>query len=242
MKLFVNGCSFSAGHDDVHTESGKLAPPSDYVWANTIKNNFDDVTNLSVAGSSNDRIVRTTLDYFEHNSSQDIIAVIQWTSPFRFEQYVPTFKNWIQFCNITDPQGCSIHCDDGKVLEKILKSKWSGYFQSIVKDQIEITRSVNDYVIKYIKNILVLECFLNLKGIPYVFTSMSSNTHVPLMSESTDFEQNLMSQTDFSKWTSKPLSSYAGKNVISATDTHPNQQGHADIGKMLLNKIQEISK
>ncbi len=84
MNLFVNGCSFSAGHDEVHDMQGKLTPPLDYVWSNQIADKFDNITNYALAGGSNDRIFRTTMEYFS-KGPVDTIAIIQWTSPIRFE-------------------------------------------------------------------------------------------------------------------------------------------------------------
>ena len=55
-KLFVNGCSFTAGNGEVHTANGQPAPPLDYVWANQIPA-VESVTNLAISGGSNDRIL-----------------------------------------------------------------------------------------------------------------------------------------------------------------------------------------
>ena len=32
MKLFANGCSYTAGHGEVHDTNGVLIPPQDFTW------------------------------------------------------------------------------------------------------------------------------------------------------------------------------------------------------------------
>ena len=64
MKLLVNGCSFTGGNDNIHDENGNLNPTPDYVWSN---HTGVDTTNISIAGNSNDKIIRTTLEHLKQN-------------------------------------------------------------------------------------------------------------------------------------------------------------------------------
>ena len=89
MKLYANGCSFTAGNGDVHGADGHLMPPANYTWPSLIP--VEHVINESRVGGNNDRILRKTMDYFTKNNSDNHIAVIQWTSPVRFERYFPMF-------------------------------------------------------------------------------------------------------------------------------------------------------
>lgn len=74
MRLFVNGCSFTAG--TIESLDGDL----NKTWPNVLPY---DVTDLSFKGSSNDRILRTTVNKLV-DSNPDFV-IVQWTFPHRYE-------------------------------------------------------------------------------------------------------------------------------------------------------------
>ena len=74
MNLLVNGCSFTAG--TIESLNGDFSK----TWPNVTGHNIVD---LSMKGSSNDRIVRTTVNYLVDNHPD--FVVIQWTLPQRYE-------------------------------------------------------------------------------------------------------------------------------------------------------------
>lgn len=96
MILFTNGCSWTWG--------GGLEPyfGSNYVfdhdkrqelvWPHHLGKflNADKVINLSSGCGSNQRIVRTTFDWFinDYKNNEPIVAVIQMTDPARYEYYL----------------------------------------------------------------------------------------------------------------------------------------------------------
>ena len=65
MKLLINGCSFTGGNDVIHNEFGDLVDTPDYVWSN---HTGVQSTNLAIAGNSNDKIIRTTLEHLKQNT------------------------------------------------------------------------------------------------------------------------------------------------------------------------------
>ena len=60
MKLVANGCSFTYGHKD---SENSMAP--DWVWPSLFNDTkqFTSTINLAVEGASNDRVVRTSIEY-----------------------------------------------------------------------------------------------------------------------------------------------------------------------------------
>ena len=84
MKLLVNGCSFTGGNDVIHDENGILTETPDYVWSN---HTGIDTTNIAIAGNSNDKIIRTTLEHLSNNDDYDGV-IIQWTALYRLERYI----------------------------------------------------------------------------------------------------------------------------------------------------------
>lgn len=96
MILLTNGCSFTWGgglekhfliNDKVHDD--KRLP---LVWPHHLGKllNADRVVNLGLGCGSNQRITRTTLDWFlnEYKNNEPIVAVIQLTDPARYEYYL----------------------------------------------------------------------------------------------------------------------------------------------------------
>ena len=81
MKLFVNGCS--------HTKGTEVALDGDLTqaWPYKLQEmlQYQELNNNSWVGSSNDRIVRTTIEGIVTSAIPPDLAVIQFTDPYRFE-------------------------------------------------------------------------------------------------------------------------------------------------------------
>jgi len=232
-KLFVNGCSFTAGNGDVHTPEGKLAQPLDYVWANQLLE-VESITNLAIRGGSNDRILRTTMEYFNCRNAIDYVAVIQWTSPLRFERYVPTYNAFAGFCNTGEHY--SFHLDNGTQLEK---SKIHKKLTDTATQVLKYGKSINDYNINYYKKIIIMQQYLESKNIPYIFTSMSASSHVNTEQNYTPYELQLRNMINKDNWTAYPLNRYQQDNFVSEQDTHPNETGHKLIADSVYEELKQ---
>ena len=81
MKLFVNGCSHTAG--TIEALDGDFTQ----TWPNVLKRIGYDVKDISFKGCSNDRILRSTVDVILRDEYDFVI--IQWTFPERFETPSP---------------------------------------------------------------------------------------------------------------------------------------------------------
>ncbi len=98
--LFTNGCSWTWGgalEEYWITEDKRLK----LVWPHHLGElmGMDKVVNLSLACGSNQRILRTTLDWLLSKSPEELkntIAVIQWTELSRYEYYVMKDDNPIE--------------------------------------------------------------------------------------------------------------------------------------------------
>jgi len=260
MILYTNGCSFTRGHGEVHNTEGQLNPPAKYVWANQIRNHFDDVIISALAGGSNDRILRTTMEYFS-KPRQNHVAVIQWTSPLRYEVYVDLVKDWAGVCNLSQTNltqsvkeqsknsKYNVHFDNGKYISKFKKTTAYKNFISAAENQTLFVKSFNDMFIQYYKNVFLLENFLKQKNIPFMFTSMSYFGHLgsnpngisfdDIDNRPTKYELNLKKSLDLSLWSQQPFTFYMGKNRVSATDGHPNKLGHKLIGDAILREMKQ---
>jgi hypothetical protein len=248
--LFVNGCSFTAGNGEVHTPDGKLAPALDYVWANQLPE-FDSVTNLAICGGSNDRILRTTIEYFNSHNATDHVVVIQWTSPLRFERYIPSCKAFAGFCNAvgTAEARFSLHMDNAKHLEHLQNNGMYDRLNDAASQLLMYGKSINDYQINFYKKVIIMQQYLDSKMIPYIFTSMSFANHLKpgqpyagpdqIEHTPTQYEVHLKNNINTDKWTESPLTSYQQSNYVSAQDKHPNEAGHKLISNEIYKELQQ---
>lgn len=263
MKLFANGCSFTAGPDLIHDEdTGALSAPADYCWPYVLKEisqNIDDVDNLAMAGNSNEKIVRTTLEYFDKNSSDNTVAVIQFSALHRLEFYLDPFKSYVNYCNtsniVDSEHGQAIianenlygyHFDNGKLMEKARDNKLMSLNHKTAESAIKYLWSQQDLWHGYLKNVLVLQDFFTKRNIPYIFSTMARVNHVIEMDNMvfptmlTTYGNILKNEIDKSKWTQNSFSVMCEKNTLSETDSHPNELGHKLIANKILKKLNTL--
>jgi hypothetical protein len=128
--LFVNGCSWTEGHmlhfdpivHDITVQQGyEIKGPltvlkdnreifypyrdiyNQHIWANAIASelNIPNITNYAVGAGSNDRILRTTVDYIKQLTSQEkqeTFVVIGWTIPERSELFLDDKQGIAEWC------------------------------------------------------------------------------------------------------------------------------------------------
>lgn len=245
MKLLVNGCSFTAGS----TAEG----PVSWIWPEQIADNFSQVTNLAKAGYSNDRIIRTTLDYCKQNDMSDHLVVIQWSSTFRHEYYSTRF-GWLNIvCNVGDSNLTQLKNESNKENNYIVVTNAKGKeiknknMLDALTDEMLYLNSANDYNIRYLRNVLTLQYLFDKNNIRYMFTSMNEAEHIninldAIYTKATDItphEANLKRLLDNNKWSKNALQTYMGENYISQNDRHPNEKGNKLIAQALFDELME---
>ena len=162
MKLLVNGCSFSAGS----TMQGNVP----WIWPMIISENFSEVHNISKAGGSNDRILRTTMNFCKKNM-EDYLVIIQWTSTFRHEYYSNQY-GWLNItCNVGDSNVTQLINESNKHNNSIEVTDEKGniitneFMLDALNDEMLYLTSINDYNVRYLRNVLTLQYFLEKKNI-----------------------------------------------------------------------------
>ena len=214
MKLYVNGCSFSYGN----TLENKSA------WPDFMEGY--DVINESWIGSSNKRILRRTIEHIQTHAYHDTFFVIQLSDWFRDEWYDAEFDTWIGLCK------------DSVVLDD------RSYNRSDI-DQTELNRKVKNFIqhsllhrsIKTVEqetyNLLnTAIAYFNQNNVNYIFTGMSSRC-MPH-----DNNVDIIVPGHFVK----PISIIAGNNIISTSDSHPNEAGHKLFARYILNEIKNYER
>jgi hypothetical protein len=111
MKLFTNGCSYTWGGGILEEEHNQcvsilnqpkhlteLREKSTWPWFLAEKLKAETCINYAIGCSSNDRIVRTTIDFFidrkfTYDDLDDWLVIIQFTQPERYEIFEK--ENWL---------------------------------------------------------------------------------------------------------------------------------------------------
>jgi len=104
--LYANGCSWTAGNgiqEDKNFEPGKRL--DEYAWPKVLADKLGyEVTNSSEGAGSNQRIVRTTVNFVKtipESQRKDVLVVIGWTTPERGEIYLSDehvqYPGWYKF-------------------------------------------------------------------------------------------------------------------------------------------------
>jgi len=243
MKLVANGCSFTEGHKNKANNQ-----PPDWVWPSYFKqaSEISEVENLAKEGASNDRIVRTTLEYFNKNSKNDTILIIQHTTPNRKEWYNTDHKMWMGYVNnedniLYDLKTVKYTADDIDMLrnDTATQRKIIHQYKGLVES--DITETIN-----YFKNIILLQNFCKNNNIPCLHIGLSARC-LPRFyfkeSKETiannEYCKQLYNMIDQSIFCDKFLTDICRGYEESPTDGHPNEAGHELIFRYIYNEIKK---
>lgn len=238
MIVYVNGCSFSYGHNALIERNGKP-------WPQHLSNNGYRVENESIAGGSSHRALRMCMNramrHGERNQEVDII-ICQLSDPHRgefFHQDLGMYINYIpsrfilgeEEIKVFKQQGFTTRKnetffnDKGESIEDVYFHKNILWHNTIIvpewERQIEIMALCNN-----------LEKLCKIKGIKLLFTAMSSRC-VP----SYHRDMTLM------PYITKPMSHIVGRTgplVESKDDNHPNEDGHYEIYRYILSELKKL--
>jgi len=238
MIVYVNGCSFSHGHNALIERNGKL-------WPQHLSNNGYRVENESLSGGSSHRSLRMCMDramrHGQKNQEVDVI-ICQLSNPHRgefFHQDLGMYINYItnrfilgeKEIEVFKQQGFTTRKDTqffnekGESIEDVYFHKNILWHNTVIvpewQRQIEILALCNN-----------LEKLCKIKGIKLLFTAMSS-----ICVPSYHGDMTLM------PYITKPMSHIIGRTgslVESAEDNHPNEAGHYEIYKYILSELKKL--
>lgn len=238
--IYVNGCSFSAGHDPLIDRNGK-------VWADYLKDNYH-VINESLSGGSSFRSLRMCITTaLEQNTSIDTI-ICQLTALNRGEIYIKEIEEYLAYQNSRfileellpklKKMGFSHHPQsgtaptminqDGETLEEKYKHKWISYiniFLSNIADrQLHIIGLCNN-----------LKILCEQRNIKLLFTAMSDQCIPRYPNDGSRYGIPI-------PYFIKPMSQiFVHQSMIeSDTDAHPNEEGHKVIYRYILSELGKL--
>jgi hypothetical protein len=174
MKIYVNGCSYTFGDGNT--------------YPNLLKIHYNaDLINQSLANASNDRILRTTIDYILNSSIPPDKVVIQWTNVHRFVTIDLDHNTSL----LPDKKSTDIFLQKKLIqqmhsLECILKDNYIDDYRFIVWFPVNIDKSISDYCVykRLDKSKIIFNAYTNLHNLDCNFSindyHVSSSGHVQI--------------------------------------------------------------
>lgn len=226
MILFTNGCSWTwgGGLEQYFSKNGFMDNQTrlKLVWPHYLGNliNVDKVINLSMGCGSNQRIVRTTYDWFlnEYDKTTPVIAIIQWSDLSRYEYYLTEDPD--SYNNISE--------------------NWA-----LIKSGVILTNEKLDSKNAYEKSQLRLTTYTELEGMYQHLRDCTSLVHLFNNFKVKYYFFNngfLLNFPDPYRSYIKNLNYLNGDcdwlySRISQRDLHPNVEGHKELAQLIFNEI-----
>jgi len=248
--LLFNGCSYTQGSElqgknddfeyrDKHRYSQIISEKTGKTYAN-----------LSMGGTSNDRITRETIEWFETGNTCDI-AIIQFTHIVRTEYISKHVKHPVNF---TSNGGVVTKWQTPyKGEHKITQEAYDAYYKYFYNDNIGLYN--------FYKNLFILEQYFEKNNINHLFLKLESNRIATFKADieeckirnrtgdEIDFYWQVGCKNRFSYLTSirsqildiKDKSNftvdYNDKKYPFLNGTHPSELGHQKIADYVMNMI-----
>lgn len=223
MILFANGCSYTWGgglEPFYKLEEERLS----ILWPHHLGQMIgaSKVINLGLGCGSNQRIVRTTFDWFlrEYDKSEEVIAVIQLTDPARYEYYVTDDVN--DFSNASERWA--------RLTASALLSPFEKHHDDVKyrRNKRLLTYTTIEGMYKMVSDMSALANLFERYKAKYIFWPGATMIPTIYPKEYLDYLKTLnMVNMDYS-W---------NYNTVSEKDHHPGIEGHKQIAKLLFDII-----
>ena len=235
MKLYINGCSFTAG------EAHKFRP----FWPSFFEADHEIVANESYPGVSNHRIIRRTIEFINrHPNPSSLVFLIQLTNCERSEWYDAERNIWIgalnQMANFDDKwrdrpwaDGNS-HAKDSAPYDALQKKYFSvaHNHQSLEKDMLSTMEQILLLQAVFRRNRIEKYLFIPMSKSADPRTYQPEELNVPYFNEMLDTIRK-------KHFTDITISELCRGLEVSAENGHPNRAGHEKIYRYILNELEE---
>lgn len=220
MILFTNGCSWTCG-GGLELNGKKFDKlRNQVVWPKYLGDlmNVEDTINMAAICGSNQRIVRTTFEWFHKNfdPNKSYTAIIQWTELSRYEYYV-TDNPFTDFTNDSD---CWARAKPGVVWttkedpKRALKTS-----ERRLQTYTSIEGNYN-----HLRDCAALAYLFDNLGVRYYFWNYHDNL---INSEFSGYFKQF-NYIDASTWEYER---------VSTSDTHPSFKGHRELAQLLYDSL-----
>lgn len=256
MLLLANGDSFTYGHGlsalgtKPRNWPGRKSNHVDRNCRYALENGWPallskqlgyDLANISREGSSNDRMVRTTLQYLAKHGHRDTLVIIGWSQPSRREVHIDSEITETPLHTgeqITGYKSFLVNQNDivnSPLGRDPLLIRWAKNYTRYGWDETE------SYM-RYYSQILLLSAYLDQNEIPYLYFNTIHNTHAWQTRQkgyTKQMTQKLHDQIDwrsFAADTDKICVMDRFHDQLDETD-HLTQQGHASLADLLFTEL-----
>lgn len=221
-------------------------------------------------GAGNDAIARRVIDYCENIKNDKLGVIVSWTFPGRYEFRFAydtgqrtgpwyTITAWTEIQDIeiirqefvNDNEG--IYQEHRRSIERARELGLSDFARSFYRN---VGGTEYWEVYSSLKEIVYLQNYLKLKGIPYLFTCADNSIMYNHTYATADASvRSLIRQIDMDHWfwfppglganqTEQPRGFYqwAVENKYPIGTTHPLEQAHEDAAKLMQEKFNELVK
>jgi hypothetical protein len=232
--IIVNGDSYSAKNDSP-------------VWADALAKKLNlPLVNLAAAGSSNDRILRSTIDYLENSLCKYPLVIIGWSFVTRMEIWYrgnnqhlldkapdnknPNVDNQLRFLSL------------GWIVNNHPKEVTDEY-----KNLISLPTDYHKVVVDFYLKIFLLTNYLKNRNINYFMFSGASNSdwHINDLKPATSYSfcREVNNDPQICKLYEFSLSNWAKENDSNCSSTfHLSAQGHIQFADHLYQLMKSIHK
>ena len=235
MHILTNGCSWTYGGalelDGPEFEQERLS----VTWPARLASKLNATyTNIASGGGSNQRVVRTTIDWIYKNREniKNTIAIIQWSDTSRYEYYEPLDKSDAHELN---PNRWAF-ATASFVNQLTLDSKMA----NVIKDHRLSTYSHQEAAYSILCNCLTLARIFDMYNIKYYFWSplyslQSCNPDVRecILNAGPWLDQDRTQL--FNTWEYDRV----GKTSWTDYDAHPSRKGHDQIAEIILKELKK---
>lgn len=247
MIYYANGCSYTWGGAiySFGLEDGSWAPalPANHPFnVNRLKTLYPHhlgkkigatrIINESLAGGSNYRIVRKTLEYFnnlllKNKTITDHFVTIQWTEPSRYEFYDEIEESWVAMTNY------SWHFENRK------RGYADDYIDDFYNYYYKTQTSKQDFSM-LITQIYALGNFFKSHNIPYLFFR-HSGWEYRFIEEKIITDKNLRKLLLQFNWYRDDVLLFDMQNskIDKVDDGHPSILGHKQWAELLAEDIRK---
>lgn len=234
--IYANGCSYV---DGTGLHQLQKRPTAVHLFARQLK---CDYLNNAKGGGSNQRIVRTTIDWLLENKDKwnEVLVLIGWTEFHRYE--ILNNRNWTQINRLDTPP------------EKMQKRVGSENWKSYISNFYNMWRMYNNYL----DNILYLQLFLESNNIKYIFwDSIGDFFDVSTIHYRNKYKKkwdiinknNWVTTREYQSWENYLRELEKEHDVRVGTrdkqgildDYHPNELGHKFWYEEIKNKAKKLS-
>jgi lysophospholipase L1-like esterase len=230
--LLANGCSwtYGGGLDRFYKDPEQLQKK---VWPHHLQSlvGFDQCYNLAAGGGSNQRIVRTTINWILQQNKETLkntTAVIQWTEWSRYEYYVPRHV----FHEMEEYSERWALCKIGNCMSsaELDHSENLAYIRERNNKRYETFTDLEGYY-NYINHCQTLSSIFEEYGIKYYYW----NFNTPMFRLPEPKKSFLLNRYNWLEpegrhaWIYERFLNEINPRVPD--DPHPNEQGHVELAK-----------